>query len=68
MNCKYSQLIKKSIWEQYLNCSLTCSKCIKQKFCHQQDKAVNTDDWEQCPILKRGDNNDGKSKETKNRV
>lgn len=53
MYCKYCQYIVKSVFEQYLNCSLTHNYCIKQKFCHKQNKAVHTDDWQNCSRLVR---------------
>lgn len=53
MYCKYSQYITKSVFEQFLNCSLTRNCCLKQKFCHRQNKAVHTDGWEECPRLVR---------------
>jgi hypothetical protein len=53
MYCKYSKYITKSVFEQFLNCSLTGNCCLKQKFCHKQNKVIHTDDWEKCPRLVR---------------
>lgn len=62
MFCKNSQYIEKSVIEQYLNCSITHDKCLKQKFCHRQKKAINTDDWRNCPILVREEHSNGNIK------
>ena len=62
MYCKYSQYVEKSVFEQFLNCSLTCDYCLKQKFCHQQNKVVHTDGWEECPRLVKKEEENAKSK------
>lgn len=49
MECPYSKLVVKSALEQYLYCNVAKKYCIKQKFCHVQNKQTNTDDWEKCP-------------------
>ena len=66
MHCKYCQYITKSVFEQYLNCSLSRDYCLKQKFCHKQNKAINTDDWQKCPRLEREEQkNENIQKKTK---
>ena len=42
--------------EQFLLCSITHKYCLKQKFCHRQNKVIHTDDWQQCPRLVRKEN------------
>lgn len=67
MYCDYSQYIEKSVIEQYLDCSLTHNRCLKQKFCHKQKRVTQTDDWRDCPILVREEkrNEDIKKQENK---
>ena len=66
MYCKYCQCITKSVFEQYLNCSLSRDYCLKQKFSHKENKPVHTDDWQKCPkLVKEEDKNENFQKQTK---
>ena len=57
LECKYSQFIKKSVYEQFLNCSLTHKLCLHQKFCNISNKVKNTNDYKNCCILKKREEN-----------
>ena len=50
--CQYSQFEKNGL-EQSLICSLTNKLCIKQRYCNQERRLVNTDDWHTCAQLKK---------------
>lgn len=63
-DCIYSQRIDKGL-DHYLLCSKSGSYCKYQKYCNQKKRAVNTNDYIDCPLIKKEDTNMAKTTSTK---
>lgn len=49
--CVYSQNVDKGL-DHYLLCSKSGSYCKYQKYCNKKKRAINTDDYNNCSLVK----------------
>lgn len=63
-DCVYSQNIDKGL-DHYILCSKSGSYCKYQKYCNQKRRAINTDNYVNCPLIKKEEINMAKTTQEK---